>query len=198
MPENKQASICEELSAADLFAVAGSAFILDVRSPLEFETEHIANSVNLPLDELSKRYEEVPRKSKVVLVCRSGKRAERAAHTLMGQGFQTEVLSGGILAWRQAGLPLLEGKKMLAIERQIQIIVGAGVLTGVILGLLLNPLFFIIPAFFGAGLLFAGLSGICALGLLLMKAPWNQLPAGSHKSASANKQSAKSNSCCRH
>ncbi len=79
------------------------------------------------------------------------------------------------MAWRKAGLPIKEGKKMLAIERQIQLVVGVGVLTGVLLGVFVNPWFLIIPGFFGAGLTFAGLSGTCALGIMLGKAPWNKI-----------------------
>ncbi|MDQ5964402.1 MAG: hypothetical protein QG625_556, partial [Cyanobacteriota bacterium erpe_2018_sw_39hr_WHONDRS-SW48-000098_B_bin.30] len=112
----------------------------------------------------------------LVVICRSGKRAERGAYTLAGQGFNPKVLSGGMLAWREAKLPVIEGKKMLPIERQIQLVVGLGVLTGVLLGVLVDRWFLLIPAFFGAGLTFAGLSGTCALGILLGKAPWNQLP----------------------
>jgi hypothetical protein len=108
----------------------------------------------------------------------------------MGQGFQPKILEGGMVAWRKAGLPIKEGKKRLPIERQIQLIVGSGVLTGVLLGVFVNPWFLVIPGFFGAGLTFAGLSGTCALGILLGKAPWNKLAA-----PSAQSQSGKS-SCC--
>jgi rhodanese-related sulfurtransferase len=169
-------STCQQVVCTDLAAKVAETVLLDVRSPIEFESEHIAGSINVPLGELEARCEEVPRKGQLVVVCRSGKRAERGAFALMGKGFQPQVLAGGLMAWRKAGLPVKEGKKMLPIERQIQLIVGIGVLTGVLLGTLVSPWFLIIPGFFGAGLTFAGLSGTCALGLLLMKAPWNQLP----------------------
>lgn len=189
MPE-PNASVCEQITPASLASNDGEIVLLDVRSPIEFETEHIANSVNVPLNELEARCEEVPRKGKLVVVCRSGKRAERGAYTLLGKGFQPIVLEGGLVAWRKAGLPVKEGKKMLPIERQIQLIVGIGVLTGVLLGVFVNPWFLIIPGFFGAGLTFAGLSGTCALGILLGKAPWNKL-----KVPTTQKQRDKS-SCC--
>lgn len=176
MSELSNSTVCKQIAPAELAASLGEMVLLDVRSSIEFETEHIAGSVNVPLNELEARCEEVPRKGQLVVICRSGKRAERGAYTLLGKGFRPEVLEGGLVAWRQAGLPVKEGKKMLAIERQIQLIVGIGVLTGVLLGVFVNPWFLIIPGFFGAGLTFAGLSGTCALGLLLMKAPWNQLP----------------------
>ncbi|MBX9721830.1 MAG: rhodanese family protein, partial [Candidatus Obscuribacterales bacterium] len=112
------------------------------------------------------------------------------AYTLMGQGFQPKVLEGGMVAWRKAGLPIKEGKKRLPIERQIQLIVGSGVLTGVLLGVFVNPWFLVVPGFFGAGLTFAGLSGTCALGILLGKAPWNKLASPSVQSKSGK------SSCC--
>lgn len=194
MPELPNSSVCQQIPPLDLAANAGGTVLLDVRSPIEFETEHIADSVNIPLNELDSRCDEVPRKGQLVVICRSGKRAERGAYALMGKGFHPKVLEGGLLGWRKAGLPVNEGKKMLPIERQIQLIVGLGVLTGIILGVFVNPWFLVIPGFFGAGLTFAGLSGTCALGLLLMKAPWNQLPV---TSPAAHKDAAKSKgNCC--
>lgn len=193
MSELPDTAVCEQIAPAELAANAGEAVLLDVRSPIEFETEHIANSVNVPLSELEARCEEVPRKGQIVVICRSGKRAERGAYTLLGRGFQPKVLEGGLVGWRQAGLPVKEGKKMLPIERQIQLIVGIGVLTGVLLGVMVNPWFLIIPGFFGAGLTFAGLSGTCALGMLLMKAPWNQLPTVSTAKTSDTKSKG---NCC--
>jgi hypothetical protein len=77
-------------------------------------------------------------------------------------------------AWRRAGLPVREGRKRLAIDRQVQLIVGLMVLTSATLGALVNPWFLAIAAFFGAGLTFAGATGTCALALLLMKMPWNR------------------------
>lgn len=194
MPEQSNSTICQPIAVADLAANTEECLLLDVRSPIEFETEHIVNSINLPLDELESRCEEVSRKGQLIVICRSGKRAERAAYALSGKGFQPKVLEGGLLAWREAGLPTEKGKKMLPIERQIQIIIGTGVLTGLALAVLVNPWFLVVPAFFGAGLTFAGLSGTCALGLLLAKAPWNQLPAiNSAKPADIETKSI----CCR-
>ncbi len=185
---------CQLISAADLAALKGTVVLIDVRSPIEFETEHIENSVNLPLPELDTRFDEIPRTGQLVLICRSGKRAEQGAYTLLGRSFQPSILEGGLLAWRKSGQPLQEGKKMLSIERQIQLVVGPGVLSGVLLGVFVNPWFLIIPGFFGAGLTFAGLSGTCALGLLLMKAPWNQLPLALN-TKNSDKTASKGNGC---
>ena len=72
-------------------------------------------------------------------------------------------------AWRRARLPLREGRKRLPVDRQLQLIAGAMVLTGVGLGLRGRPWFLALAAFFGAGLTFAGVTGTCGLALLLMK-----------------------------
>ncbi|MBI5173996.1 MAG: rhodanese-like domain-containing protein [Candidatus Melainabacteria bacterium] len=189
MSETASSTVSPRLGAAQVAALP-DAVLIDVRSPIEFESEHIEGAINIPLESLESRFEEVPRKGQLIMVCRSGKRAERGAYTLMGRAFQPKVLEGGMLAWRQAGMPVKEGKKRLSIERQIQLVVGTGVLTGVILGAFVNPLFLIIPGFFGAGLTFAGLSGTCALGILLGKAPWNKLEV-----PGAAKECKKS-SCC--
>ncbi len=182
------ASQSQHISSPEAAKCPSGSILLDVRSPIEFGTEHIEGSLNLPLGELEERFDEVPRNTGLIVICRSGKRAERAAFTLMGRGFQPQVLEGGLEAWKKAGLPVKIGKKRLSIERQIQLIVGSGVLTGVLLGVLVNPWFLIIPGFFGAGLTFAGMTGTCALGILLGMAPWNKLeiPQQSQKSNCCN------------
>jgi hypothetical protein len=86
------------------------------------------------------------------------------------------VLEGGMVAWRAAGLPIREGaKKVLPLDRQVQLIVGSMVLIGTLLGAFVNPWLLIIPGFFGAGLAFAGATGTCALGMMLARMPWNQV-----------------------
>ena len=88
------------------------------------------------------------------------------------------------MAWRRARLPVREGRKRLPVDRQVQLIAGSMVLTGIALGTLVNPWFLAISAFFGAGLTFAGATGTCGLALLLLKMPWNRpLPAPSSGSA---------------
>jgi glyoxylase-like metal-dependent hydrolase (beta-lactamase superfamily II) len=149
-------------------------FFLDVRSPLEFEGERIEEARNIPLEELDARLDEVPEQALVVLVCRTGVRATIAAETLGRAGRRAKVLEGGMNAWRRARLPLLEGRKRLPIDRQVQLIVGLMVLTGVTLGAFVSAWFLVIAAFFGAGLAFAGITGTCGLALLLMRMPWNR------------------------
>lgn len=81
---------------------------LDIRESAEFEKEHIADAINVPLSQLTDNLDKLKDKSKpVVLVCASGQRARNAAKTLSKQGFEeVYVLSGGLHAWREAKLPL--------------------------------------------------------------------------------------------
>lgn len=153
-------------------------YILDVRSPIEFESERIDGAVNVPLDMLDAHLEEIPAQSDLVVVCRTGVRATIAAETLARVGRRARVLEGGVLAWRRARLPLREGRKRLPVDRQVQLIAGLMVLTGVTLGIMVDSWFLAIAAFFGAGLTFAGATGTCGLALLLMKMPWNSVSIG--------------------
>jgi rhodanese-related sulfurtransferase len=188
-PANMAAILRHNLGEAEAATIAApelqtlreqgpAPLILDVRSPIEFESEHIDGSVNVPLDMLDSRLEEIPEQSDLVIVCRTGVRATIAAEALARGGRRARVLEGGVLAWRRARLPLREGRKRLPVDRQVQLIAGLMVLTGVTLGVLINPWFLAIAAFFGAGLTFAGATGTCGLALVLMKMPWNSVPAG--------------------
>jgi sulfur dioxygenase len=157
-----------------LRAQAPGPSILDVRTPLEFESEHIEGALNIPLGQLDSRLEDLAEQQDVVIVCRTGVRATIAAESLARAGGRARVLDGGMLAWRRARLPVREGRKRLAVDRQVQLIAGSMVLTGVVLGTFLNPWFLALAAFFGAGLTFAGATGTCGLALILMKLPWNR------------------------
>jgi glyoxylase-like metal-dependent hydrolase (beta-lactamase superfamily II) len=151
-----------------------SPFILDVRSALEFEGERIEGARNIPVDQLEIRLAELPDHEELFVVCRTGIRAAIAATSLARAGRRARVLEGGMRAWRRAHLPVREGRKRLAVDRQVQLIAGTMVLTGVGLGAFVNPWFLALAAFFGAGLTFAGATGTCGLALLLMKMPWNR------------------------
>ena len=157
-----------------LLAQATPPFVLDVRSGLEFDGEHIEGARLIPLDQLDGRLDEVPEHADVVVVCRTGVRATVAAETLARAGRRARVLEGGMNAWRRARLPVREGRKRLPVDRQVQLIAGLMVLAGVALGLTVNPWFLAVAAFFGAGLTFAGATGTCGLALVLMKMPWNR------------------------
>jgi rhodanese-related sulfurtransferase len=86
-----------------------NALVLDVRDAAQYEGGHVLNSRHLPAGELEARASELEKyKAKpLIVVCESGSRSDKAVSTLRKQGFgQVFSLSGGIGAWRQAGLPL--------------------------------------------------------------------------------------------
>lgn len=81
---------------------------VDVREADEFEKEHIADSVNLPLSKLDEELKKLKNKSQpLVIVCASGQRARNAAKKLKSNNFEeVYVMTGGINAWKEAKLPL--------------------------------------------------------------------------------------------
>jgi rhodanese-related sulfurtransferase len=75
--------------------------IVDVRSPEEFASAHVEGAVNIPLDTLEERAEELPKDALVVTVCgKGGGRSDRAAELLRTHGFTAaRALCGGTNAW---------------------------------------------------------------------------------------------------
>jgi rhodanese-related sulfurtransferase len=103
-------------------------------------------------------------------------RAAQAAEKFAAAGQDRGVvIAGGTQAWIQAGLPVDRGAaKVISLERQVRIAAGSLVLLGLLLGWLVHPAFFGLSAFVGAGLIFAGITDVCGMGLLLARMPWNQ------------------------
>ena len=102
--------------------------------------------------------------------------AKQACAKFIAAGFTNVVnVEGDTLVWAEAGLPVVRGKKAISLERQVRIAAGSLVLTGAILGWLVHPAFIGLSAFVGAGLVFAGVTDTCGMGLLLARMPWNQV-----------------------
>ncbi len=73
------------------------AVLVDVRSPWEYESEHLSGAQNIPLEELSSRINEFKSIQKpVVVYCRSGNRSGIALNILKQNGI-TDVYNGGSL-----------------------------------------------------------------------------------------------------
>jgi rhodanese-related sulfurtransferase len=83
-----------------------SVHVLDVRQPTEWRHSHIRGSENLPLMQLKRHLEALPRDKTIVTVCASGHRSKIAARTLQRAGYQVENLMGGMHAWARAGLAI--------------------------------------------------------------------------------------------
>jgi glyoxylase-like metal-dependent hydrolase (beta-lactamase superfamily II) len=150
----------------------GAPLLVDVRLPAEYRSVHLEPSISLPLDEIRRRRGELPRDRELVLVCLSGARARLAAAELTG--FRARVLEGGMIAWQEAGHPVVEGKAHMSLERQVRIAAGALVCTGGVLAVAISPWFGLLPAFVGAGLVYAGITNRCGMALLLGKLPYNR------------------------
>jgi rhodanese-related sulfurtransferase len=150
--------------------------LLDVRTPAEFAEVHVPQARNIPLDELRPDALHFQKDQPIYLLCRTQQRATRAAEKFAREGFiQPVVVAGGTQAWVEANLPVERGTaKIISLERQVRIAAGSLVLIGLLLGWLVNRGFFGLSAFVGAGLVFAGITDFCGMGLLLAKLPWNK------------------------
>jgi len=155
----------------------GEAVVIDVREPAEHAAENISGSTLLPLGRISRSVLPETGKKKLVVHCRSGKRSASACEKLLAEDPELEIynLEGGISAWVGAGHAVkTSGTFFLPLDRQVQLTIGLGVLTGSLLTYFIHPMFIVLTGFFGAGLTFAGLSGYCGLAVLMAKMPWNQ------------------------
>jgi rhodanese-related sulfurtransferase len=154
--------------------------LIDVRTPVEFEEVHAEPACLMPLDSLDPKgiieARNGSRDEPLYVICRTGSRAKQAAEKFREAGFSNVFnVEGGTLAWEAAGLPVVRGKKMMSLERQVRIAAGSLVVIGTALGAFLNPWFLVIPAFVGSGLVFAGVTDTCGMGMMLAKMPWNQV-----------------------
>lgn len=166
----------------------GEAVVVDVREPAEHAAENITGVTLLPLNRVNKDALPEMNGKKLVIHCRSGKRSTNACEKLLVEDPSLEIynLEGGISAWTQAGFNVQSsGKFFLPLDRQVQLTIGLGVLIGSVLAYFINPLFFLLTGFFGAGLTFAGLSGFCGLAMIMAKMPWNQVDNSAVTSCSA-------------
>lgn len=88
------------------FAENAEHVLIDVRTPEEFNSGHIAGAINIPVQELPQRLAEVPTGQPVVVYCRSGSRSATAAQILDEAGYEAVYDLGGVIQWTQQGLPL--------------------------------------------------------------------------------------------
>lgn len=162
---------------AALMSSSPAVRLLDVRTPGEFETAHITGAYNVPLAQLGEHGAEIRAAvtGPVVLVCQSGQRARRAEEALREGGMSNlHVLDGGMNGWIADGQAVVRGADRLPLERQVRIVAGALAGVGGVLALLVNPLFAVVPAFVGSGLVFAGVTDTCGMAMLLTKLPYNR------------------------
>ena len=109
-----------EVAPGAFHAAVADAVVIDVREPSEFETGHIPGAINIPRGVLEFQVDAHPavanvsdpalshKERPIVLVCRTGGRAALSALSLQRLGFgDVRSIAGGVLAWGEAGLPLV-------------------------------------------------------------------------------------------
>ncbi len=155
-------------------AAEGELDLIDVRTPIEFQELHAPAARNIPLDRLDPA--DLPSDRPLYMICRTGSRGRQACEKLRAAGFENVTnVDGGTLAWAECGLPVVRGRKVMSLERQVRIAAGSIVLVGVALGWFIHPAFLGLSAFVGAGLVFSGLTDTCGMGLVLARMPWNRV-----------------------
>lgn len=159
---------------------AGEAVLIDIREADEHAREHILGARLAPLSSIDAHDFDRDHGKTAVFHCKSGMRTQANAARLLARGFgRAHFLEGGIEAWKAAGYAVHTNRKApIEIMRQVLIVAGAIVLTGVLLGAFVHPAFFVLAGFMGAGLLFAGATGWCGLAMLLRTMPWNRARLG--------------------
>ncbi len=165
-----------------------SVDLIDLRMPREFREVHAECARSFPLDSLDPNAIAASRNGRsgepLYLICQSGNRSGQAHKKFVDAGIENVVnVEGGTTAWVAAGLPVVRGKKAFPLMQQVQITAGFLVVLGVVLGYFVHPNFVGLSAFIGAGLVFAGCTGICPMAASIAKMPWNQCGDGTSCSA---------------
>lgn len=83
--------------------------LVDVRGPEEYAEGHVPGAINIPMDELPSRVEELDRSAPVHVICESGNRSSTMADFLTDAGFSADTVAGGTSAWIRAGRPVQRG-----------------------------------------------------------------------------------------
>jgi len=156
------------------------AIVIDIRGHEEWRREHIPGARALPLDKIKPgcfREEALSQTDTVIFHCQSGMRTEKSKDQLRASAYPASaaIIEGGINSWKKAGYPVVTDRRQpLPLMRQVQITAGGLALAGTVAGAALNSVFYIIPGFVGAGLMFAGITGWCGMAKLLAVMPWNK------------------------
>jgi rhodanese-related sulfurtransferase len=129
----------------------GGAILVDVREADERAYAHVPGSAHLPLSRLAEAELAVQAGKPVLFYCQSGARTAQNAGALAARAGEAEafIVEGGLAAWQRAGLPVTANRRApLPLMRQVQIV--------------------------GAGLVMAGITGLCPMANALALMPWNR------------------------
>ena len=148
---------------------------IDVRTPAEYGSAHAEGASNHPMESLDLNNLSISKSEEVHVICQSGGRSMKVCQKLEAAGFEKVVnVEGGTFAWLDANLPSVAGKKAMSLERQVRIAAGSLVVIGAAIGHFVHPGGFALSAFVGAGLVFAGITDTCGMGMLIARMPWNR------------------------
>jgi len=153
--------------------------LIDVRLPTEFRQMHATVARNVPLHTLDPaavmRERNGTADQPLYVICKSGDRSLQACEKFVAAGYTNVVnVVGGTLGWAEKGLPVERGGWAMSLDRQVRTVAGTMVLAGVVLGWTVNPYWYGLSAWVGAGLVFAGITNTCPMSSLLAKMPWNR------------------------
>ena len=154
-----------------------NGLFIDVRSPLEYREVHASGAENIPLDSLdAEALIKAADGKDIFIICKSGQRGAKACQLISQSGYENVInIEGGTDEWVKAGKPVIRSEKsIISLERQVRIAAGFLVFAGALLTLLVHQWFIAVPLFVGAGLVFAGISNFCGMGLLIARMPWNK------------------------
>lgn len=148
---------------------------VDVRSATEYASGHVPGAVNIPMEQIEARLEDLLPNVPIVLICQAGKRARMVAGLLEPCRKDVSVLEGGTAAWRAAGLPLVVSTiSRWSLERQVRMAAGLLILIALLLSQTVHPYWLGLAGFVGLGLTFAGITDLCLMAALLVRLPWNR------------------------
>ncbi|MBM7646497.1 rhodanese-related sulfurtransferase [Scopulibacillus daqui] len=74
--------------------------LIDVREDEEVQAGKIPEAIHIRLSEIPERYQELDIDKNYIMICRSGRRSEKAAEFLQDRGFKVKNMVGGMIKWR--------------------------------------------------------------------------------------------------
>jgi len=168
---------------ADLRRNGEKVTLIDVRTPAEFGEVHVDFAHNIPLDRLdAKAVTALSGGGPAYFVCKSGNRSQKACEKLLAAGLKDVIsVEGGTAACEAAGVPVVRGRKVMSLERQVRIAAGSLVAIGAALAAFgpesptnWKAIGAGLAGFVGCGLVFAGITDTCGMAMLIARMPRNQ------------------------
>ena len=98
---------CDRLTPQEVQAQAANAVLLDIRGWEVKGLGKISGSTNIPMDDIMDKYTTLPEGKKIIIIDHAGKQVNICSKFLYMKGYKDiDVMEGGIMAWKRAGLPL--------------------------------------------------------------------------------------------